>query len=125
MTEDYEPEIFGIPMIPFGGIVGFLFLLLVVVAQHGGISLDIPDIPQVASAGSSQSHDYRSFQGSDGIWYQYSRDCKITYYDGVAIAASQPGYPQVLFVPIGSTAEETQMSLTKTQEMHKAGSLPV
>lgn len=91
----------------------------------GGISLDIPDIPQVASAGSSQSHGYVSFQNSDGTWYQYSANCEITYYDGVAVAANQPSYPQLLFVPIGSSAEETQQSLAKTQEMLKAGSLPV
>lgn len=124
MSEE-EPEIYGVPMIPFCGIVGFLFLLLVVITQSGGISLDIPDIPQVASAGNSQSHGYSSFQASDGTWYQYSANCKITYCDGVAIAANQPGYPQVLFVPIGSTTKDTQRSLEKTQEMFRAGTLPV
>lgn len=110
-------------MIPFCGIVGFLFLIFVVITQNGGVSLDIPDIPQVASAGNS--HEYRSFQGPDGIWYQYSTNCKVVYYDGVAVAANQPSYPQLLLVPIGQSAEETQKSLAKTQEMLKAGTLPI
>ena len=124
MSED-DPEFFGIPMIPFGGIVGFLFLLLTVIVQNGGIILDIPEISHVASAGSSQPHGYTSFQSSDGTWYQYSANSEITYYDGVAIAANQPSYPQLLFVPIGQSAEETRKSLAKTQELFKTGTLPV
>lgn len=122
MSEEYEPEIYGIPIIQFCGIVGFVFLLLVAAVGSGGL----PDISLASGSQflATQPNDGDSFRGSDAT-YQYSANCQIAWCQGVRIAMHQPQYPNVIFVPIGPTAQETQASLAMTQDMYRRGSLPI